>query len=668
MSSLEDSDFLEENEETQIKTAGPDKMVKTPDMPDDPPSNSSNNIRPGRQNARQSARQLNNQTTRRPRPSIKRSSILRETKVSAQRLSETRDQVVKELSRSREESLGSSQRATRPMSPRRPRENLNSDVRKELPPVPSNLLTPSSRQTRPSPKETEIEIIEIPDTATDTARQSHKHEVIELPNSSSKDAEAPEELPQVEENVSRRQGSSGNGLRTIFRGRDRSEKESEDRSPDKQGVSSSDIISRNSGLPRPAVNLNSPLRSVSVSETRAHPKSPRRHIASPNPAVESPQPPVQSPKPQSPHLQPQPHLQPSEPKVERPTAGRTERPPVISKNSVRNVQNGRSSVQRPNISIQRKERDIGIQEFVSPVRNDRPTPSPTRYNTESPQRERHERGARSENKYRGPASSVRQQRKEREANPELFKVANLDGNIPNYSMMPATNQAQMWTEFEIKFNIIRERYENYEISMPDRNNETLEEVHARYRQLVFHYHRQHFIDNTTNEYKCYLLILWVIIDLILGFLGLCAKGEYVKFQCRMTARYEHYLVMLGEDMWEAEGGGKMDPWTAMLKMNLWSSLAFVGAGIFAKFTGGGITIGADHIMDWAFGNKNGSEAEFSANVGGIDIGNAARAFTDNGGGLGGLMNGIGNIFSGMMGGGGGAAPPPQRQPSTSFAF
>lgn len=266
---------------------------------------------------------------------------------------------------------------------------------------------------------------------------------------------------------------------------------------------------------------------------------------------------------------------------------------------------------------------------TSPVRNIRTTPSPKR-------------------EWRSQTPSMKETRK-RNKRIEDFRMADINGKIPNYDEMTKAEQAQRWTEFEMKFNDIRDYFEDYEISLPDRNKETLTEVHARYRQFVLNIHKKRYIDEEISEKKAIMIIIWVVVDLILDFFGI--NIGYAKLQMRMYCRYRHCLKMLGEEMWEAEGGGRPDPMWTIIKMNLYTSGVAIVLGLVKKLTKW--EVNPDSVMEFIFGVKPGDEASF-ANDGandGINIAEAAKAFTGGGGGITGLMSGLGSLFSGMNGGG-----------------
>lgn len=260
------------------------------------------------------------------------------------------------------------------------------------------------------------------------------------------------------------------------------------------------------------------------------------------------------------------------------------------------------------------KRPRGIQEFTSPVRSTRRTPT----------------------------ASVNQRREEQKRRPNRYQITTK--HVNDYSGCTPEEESRLWGEFEVRFNILRESNPDHEITLPDRNTETLEDAHSRYIGLIRGLQYAQFIKDVKNQYMIYFLIGWVLVDLLLSFLNLNTDSGYLKFQMRLSSRYKPYLLMLGEKQWEAEGGDKIDPLWAMLKINLVSSLAYIVMAIIAKKSSNKVILNPDSVLDLIYGNKTGEEDEFKAEIEGIDVAEAARAMSGQNNILGGLGNMLGGLF------------------------
>jgi hypothetical protein len=121
-------------------------------------------------------------------------------------------------------------------------------------------------------------------------------------------------------------------------------------------------------------------------------------------------------------------------------------------------------------------------------------------------------------------------------------------NVPNYSGMSAEEQAQHRANFRTRFGILRNAWPNYHIpDVPD--DMPLEQIHAQYDIYVRHIH----ISRDVDQYKVYLVIMWLLIELFCTKIGLNIGG-YTVSQMRSMNKYERLLIELGETNYKSSGG------------------------------------------------------------------------------------------------------------------
>lgn len=166
---------------------------------------------------------------------------------------------------------------------------------------------------------------------------------------------------------------------------------------------------------------------------------------------------------------------------------------------------------------------------------------------------------------------------------------NKDG-IPDYSSLDVVQQAAKWSEFEVKFNTIREANPTYEITLPDRNNETLEEVYVRHREYVKHIAKSEFVDECVEEYRAYLIIVWGLIELLCSkLLVIPSAGGYFVFQLARFKKYEGLLVQLGEQGWSESKGKSASPLWSIILSSIVTAVVFILVNFLLGSLGNGIS-------------------------------------------------------------------------------
>jgi len=91
--------------------------------------------------------------------------------------------------------------------------------------------------------------------------------------------------------------------------------------------------------------------------------------------------------------------------------------------------------------------------------------------------------------------------------------------LPNYAGMTNEERAIHRAKFRAKFGILRDSWKNYHI--PDFSDEiSLEEIHVQYDVYIKHL----YINQSVDKYKVYLVIGWLLIELICTKMGLNISG------------------------------------------------------------------------------------------------------------------------------------------------
>jgi hypothetical protein len=150
-------------------------------------------------------------------------------------------------------------------------------------------------------------------------------------------------------------------------------------------------------------------------------------------------------------------------------------------------------------------------------------------------------------------------------------------------MSPA-EQAQHRAHFRTRFGILRNAWPNYYIpDVPD--DMPLEQVHAQYDIYVRHIH----ISRDVDQYKVYLVIMWLLIELFCIKIGLNIGG-YTVAQMRSMTKYERLLIELGETNYRSASveGAAQSNWPVEVRlffMALVNAVTFIIIKMLANYIG-----------------------------------------------------------------------------------
>jgi len=230
-------------------------------------------------------------------------------------------------------------------------------------------------------------------------------------------------------------------------------------------------------------------------------------------------------------------------------------------------------------------------------------------------------------------------------------------------------QAKKRADYRVKFSILREAYPQMEIPEPT-EDQSLGEIEAMYQQYVKRIH----IDSSVEQNKVYLLILWLLIEVVGGrFLRLPFSG-YTLNQFKYMNKYQMLLIELGEKSYETTMG---EGWPVEIRigaMALFNGVIFILVQMLANKVGSNM---AEELRE-LIGN-------FLTQNRGVDVlKRAAEATADNPpppqapqeaqpplGGLGNIIAQLASAFTGIGGGNAGANNQAQEQPQlrrpTTFA-
>jgi len=96
-------------------------------------------------------------------------------------------------------------------------------------------------------------------------------------------------------------------------------------------------------------------------------------------------------------------------------------------------------------------------------------------------------------------------------------------------------------DYRVKFGILREAYQHMKI--PDFDDvQPIDEIEAMYKQYVKRIH----VDSSVEQNKVYLLILWLIIEVVGSRLLKFPFSGYTKYQFKYMKKYQMLLIELGE--------------------------------------------------------------------------------------------------------------------------
>lgn len=173
---------------------------------------------------------------------------------------------------------------------------------------------------------------------------------------------------------------------------------------------------------------------------------------------------------------------------------------------------------------------------------------------------------------------------------------------PNYSMMNLEQQAEMHTQFRVKFGILRSSNTDLVVIDPP-ETATLDQKHDMYEAYI----KQIIIKMNCTQWKVYLVISFLVIEVfVIKVLGLNASG-YTKSQLRIINRYDQMLAELGEKYY-VSGVSSYPVEVRLAGLALMNAVVFIGVKYLAGYLGEGmaetIQDGIDNLLMGGISSNN----------------------------------------------------------------
>jgi hypothetical protein len=167
-----------------------------------------------------------------------------------------------------------------------------------------------------------------------------------------------------------------------------------------------------------------------------------------------------------------------------------------------------------------------------------------------------------------------------------------------YGAMTGEEQARIRADFRVKYGILRTAYPRFGI--PELGEETpLDEIHAQYERYV----RQIYIDGNVDQYKWYLIILWLIIECVCTrWLGLDLMG-YTMSQMSVMNRYDRLLIELGEK----DSGPTASSWPVearIIVLSLFNAVLFLIVKVVGSYLGNSMASIAQNFINGLLSGNN----------------------------------------------------------------
>jgi hypothetical protein len=153
------------------------------------------------------------------------------------------------------------------------------------------------------------------------------------------------------------------------------------------------------------------------------------------------------------------------------------------------------------------------------------------------------------------------------------------GGRPDYSKLTLEQEIYMRTQFRAKFGILRSSYPEWNIQDPDERM-TLDQIHDVYEYYI----RQIMVSKETGQYKVYLVIFFMFIEVIgVKLLKLNMSG-YTMSQLRIMNRYDTLLAELGEK-WLVSSGSDWPVEARLLMMATFNAVIFIAVRYLCSWMG-----------------------------------------------------------------------------------
>jgi len=228
---------------------------------------------------------------------------------------------------------------------------------------------------------------------------------------------------------------------------------------------------------------------------------------------------------------------------------------------------------------------------------------------------------------------------EDEVNDRIFELIGFAGN-QNYERESKKVKEGCLEVFKIKFDNLRVNYPDRKITMPDTKN--LNRLHKAYHSHI----KAIYVDMNLGQIQLgYIMGLMAIEFLCIKAFGIPMAG-FTKMELKRMYRYNHLMIELGENFYEANnqggpGGPKSPLEWRMFTSFAWNIVIFMGLKFLSKYIGG------EQMTDMVRGAVD-KLLDNPVTVSNIENGTAQMEDmkTDS-------QDGIGSLFEGILSGGNG---------------
>ena len=207
--------------------------------------------------------------------------------------------------------------------------------------------------------------------------------------------------------------------------------------------------------------------------------------------------------------------------------------------------------------------------------------------------------------------------------------------------MTLSQQMDMRVAFRSKFGILRASFSEWNIQDPS-DEMTLDQIHDTYENYV----RQIMISLNSNQYKTYLIGLFLAIEVCgIKFFGLDFRG-YTMSQTKVMNRYNQLLIELGEKYY-VQGNSTWPVEVKFIFMAGVNAIIFVVIKYLSKYLGGdGMSGVIQGIIDKFMNSENTLSSQ--QNVARDDVGVPVIPSSNNDM-LGGIVGSLGSMLGNSNG-------------------
>ena len=150
--------------------------------------------------------------------------------------------------------------------------------------------------------------------------------------------------------------------------------------------------------------------------------------------------------------------------------------------------------------------------------------------------------------------------------PKTKQVDKFMKDIPEYGLLNENQRTYIRTKFNIKFDMIRETWPQYNIPVPSPDM-PLEHVHIMYNHYVKHIYAR----ENAQTYMLYVIGGWLIMEIIAVKLLNLPAGKFTEFRMNRMGKYKILLIQLGEKYHGEYGEG----WPVEIKILVMSLIEIV---------------------------------------------------------------------------------------------